>query len=132
LPTLTPRACTCLDVTKPDYGVVHAQALERLREGERAAERCQLRPLVALADSALTSPDAAVRLTVLALPADAWQVRYEKNDIVISARPVETSNFYIIRSSVLVPLPVERTHQLYTVRRSVADVLRLLACATGG
>jgi hypothetical protein len=27
----------CLDVIKPDYGVVHAQALERLREGERAA-----------------------------------------------------------------------------------------------
>jgi hypothetical protein len=73
-----------------------------------------------------------MRLTVLALPADAWQVRYEKNDIVISARPVEASSFYVIRSSVLVPLPMERTHQLYTVRRSVAGVLRLLACTTGG
>ena len=42
-----------------------------------------------------------------------------KNDINIAIQQLESSNFYLIRSSVRVPLPVDVTHAHYTVRALV-------------
>ena len=53
---------------------------------------------------------------MLALPSERWEQRYSKRDIEIAVQRVEGSQLYLIKSSVLVPLPVERTHAHYTVR----------------
>jgi hypothetical protein len=71
------------DAPKPDYGVVHRDAL------------------------------AAVR-AVLAVK--DWEVQYSKNGIEIAVHACTTSDLHMIRSSVLVPLSVERTHAHYKAR----------------
>ena len=46
-----------------------------------------------------------------------WTVQYSKNGIEIAVHACPTSDMHMIRSQVLVPLPVERTHAHYKVRQ---------------
>lgn len=51
---------------------------------------------------------------MVAQPAEGWDVRYAKNGISIAVQKAENSKLYMIRSDVVVALPVARTHALYT------------------
>jgi hypothetical protein len=54
------------------------------------------------------------------LAVDNWAVQYSKKGIEIAVHALPSSNFHLIKSSVVVPLSVERTHAHYTVRGQAA------------
>lgn len=53
-----------------------------------------------------------------------WVIQYAKHDIEIATRACSSSEMHMLRSSVLIPLPVERTHAHYKARDEPASLLR--------
>ena len=60
----------------------------------------------------------AAAQAMLAIKRQDWAVQYSKNGIEIAIHACPTSDLHMIRSQVLVPLPVERTHAHYKARLS--------------
>jgi hypothetical protein len=105
------------DVTVPDYAKVHADALQRMRDVLALPAADWLvqyrfspkRTFFCVAAHAHLACD-------LTAAVFATRAARSKNDIEIAMQRVESSNIWLIRSSVRVPLPVDVTHAHYTVR----------------
>lgn len=50
---------------------------------------------------------------VAALSTDGWEVKYDKRDIRIAVQKAASSAFYLVRSEMLIPLPVEAVVRHY-------------------
>ena len=48
-----------------------------------------------------------------------WDVQYSKNGIEIAVMKVPDSDFVLIRSDLVLPLPAATVHKLYIVRHAV-------------
>ena len=106
------------DVARPDIGKVHATALQRMLQGAP-------RRVCVLAGSARGRVTSRCGAAVLALPPHGWEARYDKNGVRICVQRVASSHLYLLRSTISVPLPVERTHAHYTVRGSPRMLLHV-------
>lgn len=93
-----------------------------------ADETCAFLCAVARPDFEKVHAEARKRMAeVLGLPEDGWDVRYDKRDIVIAVQKLEGSHFYLVKSTMLIPLPTDKVLKHY---RHTANWKQWMADAT--
>lgn len=91
LPCLKSASCTPTEVPKPDFALIHQEALAAVREMLEVAE---------------------------------WAPRYtSKSGVEIATHASPSSEVHMLRSTVLVPLPVERVHAHYKAREAAVRLI---------
>ena len=96
-PRLVSTSSTCTEVPKPDFALIHQQAMAAVREMLEVAE---------------------------------WAPRYtSKSGVEIATHASPSSDVHMLRSTVLVPLPVDRVHAHYKAR-ALAERFTHVVCRT--
>ncbi len=113
------------EITPPKFDEVHAEALRRMmimlaHPSDGWEIRCVVIYRSCLVTITMNNSFLSVPSPCMYESDDAGDAsRYSKNGIEICVQKADTSNFFMIRSVVLVAVPSPRVHALYTVRTPV-------------